>query len=363
MKQFRNTAILLLSVSVGALLSACSSSKKEETKTEPTVEVVVGTPSFNNNTGVQASGQIEAGQTAMISTRAMGYITSVKVKPGDQVKQGQLLATISNDDLMAKRAQVQASVSEAEAASKVSAKDLERFTQLYNKQSASAKELENVNLQNQSVHAKLEAARQMRNEINAMLAYTRITAPFSGVITQKFMEAGSMANPGMPILALEQTKSFQAVIAVPEADVMKVQKKGQVKITVKSTGDTFMAPISEISPSSQFSGGQYIAKIAIPDKNARNMKAGMYVNAFIEADGKQTAESLLTISVESVVTKEDLTGVYVVSSDQQASLRWIRLGKKLGDRVEVLSGLSQNESFVVKAEGRIYNGAKLKITK
>ncbi len=363
MKQFRNTAILLLSVAVGAISSACSSSKKEETKTEATVPVVVATPLFNNNSGVQASGQIEAGQTAMISTRAMGYITSIKVKPGDQVKQGQLLATISNDDLLAKRAQVQASVSEAEAAAKVSAKDLERFTQLYNKQSASAKELENVNLQNQSVHSKLEAARQMRNEVNAMLAYTHITAPFTGVVTQKFMEAGSMANPGMPILALEQAKNFQAVISVPEADVMKVQKRGIVKITVKSTGDTFMAPISEISPSSQFSGGQYIAKIAIPDKNAKDLKAGMYVNAFIEADGKQTAGSLLTIPVASVVTKEDLTGVYVVGSDNQALLRWVRLGKTLGDRVEVLSGLSPKESFVLKAVGRIYNGAKLKITK
>jgi RND family efflux transporter MFP subunit len=363
MKQFRNISILLVSVIVAGLLSACSSSLKEETKNEAIVSVVVATPSSNNNSGVQASGQIEAGQTAMVSTRVMGYITSIKVKAGDQVKQGQLLVTISNDDLMAKRAQVQASVSEAEAAAKVSAKDLDRFTQLYNKQSASAKELENVNLQNQSVHSKLEAARQMRNEVNAMLAYTRITAPFSGVITNKFMEAGSMANPGMPILALEQAKSFQAVIAVPEADVMKVQKKGMVKITVKSTGDTFMAPISEISPSSQFSGGQYIAKVAIPDKNAKKLKAGMYVNAFIEADGKQTAESLLTIPVESLVTKEDLTGVYVVSSDHQALLRWVRLGKKLGDRVEVLSGLSQNESFVLKAQGRIYNGAKLKITK
>ena len=363
MKQFRNTAILLLSVTVGAILSACSSSKKEDTKTEAAVSVVVETPSFNDNAGVQASGQIEAGQTAMISTRVMGYITSIKVKAGDQVKQGQLLATISNDDLLAKRAQVQASVSEAEAAAKVSAKDLDRFTQLYNKQSASAKELENVKLQNQSMHAKLETARQMRNEVNAMLAYTRITAPFSGVITQKFMEAGSMANPGMPILALEQTKSFQAVISIPEADVMKVKKRGMVKITVKSTGDTFMGAVSEISPSSQFSGGQYIAKIAIPDKNAKDMKAGMYVNAFIEADGKQNTGSLLTIPLACVVTKEDLTGVYVVGSDNQALLRWIRLGKTIGDRVEVLSGLSPKESFVLKAQGRIYNGAKLEITK
>lgn len=364
MKRVNYISILIVSFVIMGSLFACSSSEKEAVGNEQSVLVDVATPSSDNITGVQVSGEIVAGQTAMISTRVMGYITSIKVKAGDQVKQGQLLATIANDDMLAKKAQVEASVAEATAAAAVAAKDLERFTQLYNSQSASVKELENVKLNNQSVHSKLEAARQMRNEVNAMLAYTQIKAPFTGVITKKFVEAGSMANPGMPIMALEQVKSFQALVSVPESDVMSIVLNEKAIITVKTTGATFTGAIAELSPSSQFSGGQYLAKISIPDKEAENLKAGMYVNVFIPRNGKEEVSSAtLTIPLESVIKKEDLTGVYVVGANNLASLRWIRLGKTSGDRVEVLSGLMKSESFVVKAEGRVFNGAKVSVVK
>lgn len=356
--------ISILVVLFVGLLSACSSSEKKKVENEKIVPVVVATPLTDNRAGIEVSGQIEAGQTAMISTRVMGTITSVKVKPGDLVKQGQLLATIANDDMQAKRAQVEASIAEAEAAAAVATKDLERFTQLYNSQSASAKELENVKLQHRSVLSKLESARQMRNEVQAMLAYTQIKAPFTGVITQKFAEMGSMANPGMPIFALEQTNSFQALVSVPETDVMGVKPNAEAIVTVKTTGATFTGTISEVSPSSQFTGGQYMAKVAIPDSETKNLKAGMYVNVFIPRTGEEAASSpSLTIPLESVIKKEDLTGVYVVGMDSIVSLRWIRLGKTNGNRVEVLSGLNKEEIFVVKAEGRVYNGAKVSVVK
>ena len=361
----RVNAISILFLFIMGLISSCSSSENKTADNEKIVPVVVATPSLDNRAGVQVSGQIEAGQTAMISTRVMGYITSIKVKAGDQVKQGQLLATIANEDMKAKKAQVEASVAEAEAAAAVATKDLERFTQLYNSQSASAKELENVKLQHRSVLSKLEAARQMRNEVQAMISYTVIKAPFSGVITQKFAEVGSMANPGMPILALEQTKSFQAVVSVPETDVMGVKPNGEAIVTVKTTGATFTGTLSEVSPSSQFTGGQYMAKVAIPDTETKNLKAGMYVNVFIPRTGDEAASSSssLTIPLESVIKKEDLTGVYVVGTDSIVSLRWIRLGKTHGDRIEVLSGLNKEETFVVKAEGRVYNGVKVSVVK
>ncbi|MDD4637830.1 MAG: efflux RND transporter periplasmic adaptor subunit [Bacteroidales bacterium] len=356
--------ISILFVSFMGLISACSSSEKKTVEDEKKVPVVVATPLTDNRAGIQVSGQVEAGQTAMISTRVMGTITSVKVKAGDLVKQGQLLATIANDDMKAKKAQVEASVAEAEAAAAVATKDLERFTQLYNSQSASAKELENVKLQHRSILSKLESARQMRNEVHAMLAYTEIKAPFPGVITQKFAEEGSMANPGMPILALEQTKSFQALISVPETDVMGVKPNGEAIVTVKATGTTFTGILSEVSPSSQFTGGQYLAKVAIPDNEKENLKAGMYVNVFIPFSNEvEASSSSLTIPLESVIKKEDLTGVYVLGTDDIVSLRWIRLGKSHGDRVDVLSGLNKEETFVVKAEGRIYNGAKVSVVK
>lgn len=365
MKSIRYISVSILSLAiVGGIFQACSSSENENKKKEEVVSVETALPSSSNESGIVASGQIESGQTAVISTRIMGGISRMYVKAGDRVVKGQLLVTISNADILAQRAQADAAIAEAKAAVAVSSKDVERFKQLYQQQSASAKELENITLQHQSISSKLESAIQMKNQVNAQLAYTRITAPFSGVITKKFADEGSMANPGMPLLALEQAGNFQAVVSVPESDIANIRQGAVVNLTVKSLGITFPGTISEISPSSQFSGGQYGVKIAINDNKPSGIKAGMYVNVLIP--GERVAHdntARMTIPVSALVTKEQLTGVYVVSSDRRALLRWIRLGKQMGDKVEVLSGLAPDEQFVLKAHGRIYNGCKVNESK
>jgi RND family efflux transporter MFP subunit len=365
MKSVRYISVMFFSLVVaGGMFQACSSSDKEANVKEVAVSVVTALPSSSLDAGILASGQIEAGQTAVISTRVMGSISRIHVKAGDKVAKGQLLVSISNADILAQRAQADAAISEAKAAAAVSAKDVERFKQLYQNQSASVKELENVTLHHQSISSKLETALQMRNQVNAMLAYTRITAPFSGVITKKFMDEGSMANPGMPLLALEQSGNFQVVASVPESDIAKIKQGTTVNLTVKSLGITFPGTISEISPSSQFTGGQYGVKIAIADSKSLGIKAGMYVNVVIPGEQTKTSQSsAMTVPVKAIVNKEQLTGVYVVSNDNKALLRWIRLGKQMGDRVEVLSGLAPNERLVISAQGRIYNGCKVNESK
>jgi RND family efflux transporter MFP subunit len=361
MKLVRYVSASFLSLAIaGGVFQACSSSGKEKKMHEEVIPVATALPSSGEESGVLASGQIESRQTAVISTRVMGSINRIYVQAGDKVSKGQLLVSISNADLLAQRAQANAAIFEAKAAAAVSAKDVERFKQLYQQQSASAKELENVTLQHQSVRSKLETALQMRNQVNAMLAYTHITAPFSGVITKKFMDQGSMANPGMPLLALEQNGNFQAVVSVPESDIDKIKQGATVNLTVKSLGITFPGIISEITPSSQFSGGQYGVKVAISNTKSLGIKSGMYVNVLIP--GKQTKSTQLSeimIPVSAVINKEQLTELYVVSSDNKALLRLVRLGKRIGDRVEVLSGLAPNERFVLSTQGRIYNGCKV----
>ena len=208
----------------------------------------------------------------------MGFITSIKVKAGDQVKKGQLLATISNADIQAKKAQAQAMVSEAEAALKDAQKDYERFAELYKQNSASSKEFENATLHYNSIKAKAEAAQQMQNEAEAMLAYTNLTAPFSGIITQKNIDAGSMANPGMPILMMEQAGNYQVKASVSESDIANVKEGADAEVVIKSTGKVIKGKVTEVSPSSQFSGGQYMIKVNIPEQEKAGLYSGMYVN-------------------------------------------------------------------------------------
>ena len=270
-------------------LSACSSRKKEgaNANKDEAIVVTVATPSGIEQQGVNLSGQIEASQTANISTRVMGFITMLKVKVGDHVSKGELLATISNQDILAKRAQTNAMIAEAQAALSNAQKNYDRFTILYKQQSATARELDNVTLQYSAAKSRHEGARQMRNEVSARLGYTSLTAPFSGIVTRKLADAGSMANPGMPILTIEQSESYQVSASVPENIINQIHQGAEAIITIKSIDKTIKGAVTQINPSSQFTGGQYIIKVKIPDSEKAGLYAGMYATVSIPEIGRE----------------------------------------------------------------------------
>ena len=360
MKTLRNAFLGIVGIST---LYSCSSSDKLEDKDKTIVKVEAYSPAQSTNEGFYLSGEVTAKQTANISTRMMGYINKIYVKPGDKVASGQLLVSISSDDILAKKAQVQAMITEAEAAAKNAQRDYERFKTLRNQNSVSDKELENVALQNTSMNAKVQMARQQMNEMNAMLSYTNIRAPFSGVVTQKMVDEGSMANPGMPILTIEQNGELQVIASIPENYIQYVKVGDVAKMELKSLGITIDGKVSELSPSAFRTGGQYSMKLAIDTKDKENIRPGMYVNILIPNKTGENITSKIMLDKSSILYRDQLTGVYVIDDQSQANLRWIRLGKTIGNQVEVLSGLSQNDKIVSKAEGKLYNGVKVSVNK
>ncbi len=353
------TAIVLLVGS--ALLAACSGNQHDEVKKDKPVIVSVSSAAQQSSNSITASGRVESKETAVISTRVMGFVTSIKVKAGDKVQKGQLLATISNSDILAKRAQAQAMIAEADAALVDAQKDYERFQDLYKKQSASTKELENVTLKYNSIKAKAEAAHQMKNEADAMLAYTNLTAPFAGTVIQRAVDEGSMANPGMPIIMMEQAGGFQITASVTESEISNLKAGATAQVVIKSIGKNFNGKIVEVSPSSQFNGGQYLIKVSIPENEKQGLYSGMYATLSIGIDKKGMEGSNLLVPSAAIVKKDQLTGIYTVSDNQQALLHWVKLGKNVGNDVEVLSGLSANEKFIVQSEGKLYNGVPVQV--
>lgn len=345
------------------LLGSCSGDHQEnDMKHEAPISVTIAVAGNQISNLIQASGQIEPKESAVISTRIMGFITSIRVKAGDKIQKGQLLATISNADIMAKRAQAQAMITEVEAALKDAQKDYERYEALYKQQSASTKEFENVTLHYNSIKAKAEAARQLKNEADAMLTYTNLVAPFSGVVTQTMADEGSMANPGMPILVVEQSGGFEVTASVTESDIDNVKEGAIAEVIIKSNGRSIKGKVQEVSPSSQFSGGQYILKVSIPESDRDGLYSGMYVNVSIQGKAKeQSNEGMTLVPTSALIYRDQLVGLYTISESKTAILRWVRLGKAHGDQMEILSGLSANENFILQAEGKLYNGAPVQV--
>ena len=345
------------------LLASCNSEKKKEIVKETAIAVKVsGITENNSSLFVTASGKIEAENSANLSTRMMGYVTKVHVQVGQKVGAGQLLVSINNTDLQAKKAQVDASILQATAGFNNAKKDYDRFMNLFKQQSASQKELDDMTARYEMAKAGLEGARQMRNEVLAQFSYSNIKAPFSGVVTNTFVKEGDMANPGMPLVSVEGASKLQVMAMVSENDIVSIKKGMPVSVLVKSSNEKLDGKVSEVSISATNTGGQYLVKVDL-DKTDAKVLSGMFVNIqFPIANKANTSKSEVLLVPESALVKQgQLTGLYTIGTGNVAILRWLRVGKSFGDQVEVLSGLSANEQYIVSADGKLYNGVTISV--
>lgn len=353
---------ILYAVPVALLFAACGNktANTKEQNGQPAVSVTLATakPS-GDSTLLDISGQMVSAHSAPVSTRIMGYITKMYVNVGDNVHAGQLLFSVQSADIKAKQGQIAANISAADAALANAQKDLERFKILRAQNSATDKELENMTLQYKAAEAQAKAAHQMRAEVNANIAYAEVTAPFAGTITQKMMDAGSLASPGMPVLMLESSGALQATAALTEDRISYIHTGMHVSITATAAAKNTGGVVSEISRSSVTTGGQYLIKI-IPD-NSEGLLSGMYVHIAIPVPAKGDAtNNTVYLPAASLIRQGDLVGVYTVSSDKRALLRWLRTGQTNSDQIEILSGIAVGEQYISHADSRLWNGAKIK---
>ena len=351
--QFSLIAVLLM-------LASCGSDKDEKQNNDKAINVKIAQVINNvDNQFLAVSGKVQAVKSSNLSTRIMGHVNKIHVKIGDKVTKGQLLLSISNNDLSAKLAQIHASIIEAEAAYTNTEKNYNRFVSLFNSNSASQKELDDITAQYNMAKARLEAAKQMKKEIEAQFSYANIIAPFSGVVSNKFINEGDIANPGMPLLEVESPGEFQVTAMVPETEISHVKKETEVIVQVKSLGTLLRGKVVEVSSSAKNTGGQYLVKVLL-EKTDLNLLTGMFATVRFPINDSDSSKSIL-IPISALVTKGELSGVYSVSQSNTALLRWLRLGRIYGDKVEVLSGLNVDETYIISSETKLFNGAKVTI--
>ena len=351
---------IIVLITLITVFSCSESDKKIKSDTTKAIAVKVSPVSSNaDNPFLSASGKVETVNSANLSTRMMGYVNKVYVKVGDKVRKGQLLLSVNNTDLSAKLAQVNASITEANAAYTNAEKDYNRFKNLFGDNSASQKELDDVTAHYNMAKARLEAATQMKNEVQAQFSYANIRAPFSGVVSNKFINEGDMANPGMTLLEVETPGIFQVMAMVPESEISQIKPDTTVDVLIKSLSKSIKGKVTEVSSSSKNTGGQYLVKVEL-EKSSEKLLSGMFATVQFPVESKNNDTTVL-IPTDALVSKGELSGVFTVSQSNTAILRWLRLGRTYGNKVEILSGLNADESYIVSADGKLFNGAKVTI--
>lgn len=347
------TAIVLLAI------IAVSCGKKENKHTSVEHEKVVANiavASLNDYPIVHHfSGKLEADKQSNLSTRIMGQISRIYVKPGQKVTKNQLLVQIRNQDILAKKAQLEASKEEASTAVESAKKDLKRFEALYASKSASDKEMDDVRTQYNMAKARLSAVEQMENEVEENMRYASIRAPYSGVITSKFVQEGDMANPGMPLLSMESPSQWKVIARIPETDIANINLNDKVKVQFKTVEKKIDGQVIEINPSTTNTGNQYEAKILLtmPEACTAKLYSGMYATILFEHGTQQ----MIQIPQKSLINKGQLVGLYAVSQSGNALLRWVKTGKTDGENIEILSGLSNGEKYIESSDSKLFDGA------
>jgi RND family efflux transporter MFP subunit len=303
-------------------------------------------------------GTVKGKTRITISTKLMGEISSMPFEEGAEVSRGQVLASIRSADLKAKRAQIEAGRAEAEAAVTNVRANYERIRDLYAKKSATGKEMDEIQMAYDIARAKGRSVEEMDKEINDLLRYADLRSPIDGTIVGKYAETGDLASPGVPLLAVEDMKNLRVSFPVPESEITLIRQGGRVRVHIGALGADarFEGTIETVNPSGDPDGRQYEVRVGIAPPREMQVKPGMYATVTLETTGSET----ITVPQQILVRRGQLEGIFVLSAENEALLRWVRPGRKFGDgTVEILSGLAAGEEIITSRDLLLQDGVKV----
>ena len=318
---------------------------------------------------LRATGTVHAKVTALISAQVMGRIEQVLVREGDTVRAGQTLAVLDGAALRESEAQAQAAVIAAqnqEAAVRsnatLAAGTLARYKQLQAEKSVSPQEMDEVTQRAEAAEAQLdaaraqtEAARAQANGAQTMLGYTRLTAPFAGIVTARMADPGTMAAPGAPLLQVDRSGDLQLQVTVDESAIASVRMGAKIPAAVDGLAQPLTGIVAQVVPTADPASHSFLVKIELPQSNL--LRAGMYGSAEFSS-GTRAA---ILVPRSAVVARGSLDCAYVLDNQDIAQLRYLTVGAAYGDAVEVLSGIGAGEQLVDEPEDRDFTGKRIEI--
>jgi multidrug resistance efflux pump len=353
-------------------------------------------------------GTLEAVDSVTLTSRVMGRLQELPWEAGDRVEKGDVIARIDVSDLQATRQQAQSQIQQAQAAALVTQASYSHAQAELNRTQAqlleAEAELADAQLQQrrmQSLHqegavskstldeantrvavrqarieqitaaitqaestiqqqealirqaeAAIQQAEALLAQAQANLSYGVVTAPFTGVITQKLAEVGSITGPGQSLVHLESTDQVRFRVAVPEGELSQLQLGQSVTVSLDALGQEVEGILSQIIPSADPVARSVVIKVDLPPLS--NAIPGLF-GRLILASPERTA---LLIPADAVVERLGITGVFQVV-DQQARFTPVVVGAKQGQQVEIYDGLTLDQAVVRNPSSQLQHGQPL----
>jgi len=326
-----------------------------------------------------AAGEFIPYQEVEVHAKVTGFIRKIMVDIGDRVKEGQVLAVLEVPEL-------EAQVEGAEAGVRHSQTEIERAREELNrdeanhqaihdacrrlKQAATARpglvaqqEIDDAVAKDRASEAQVAAAKAAlataqeqlgiskasRSQVTAMSAYSRIVAPFSGVITWRYADTGALVQAGtsntnaQPVVKLAEVDTLRLRVPVPESLAPSIHIGSNADITVQATGEHFTGRVSRLTNSLDRSTRTMQVEADVPNRQYR-LDPGMFAKVVLQVRHDASA---LTLPVQAVNRSGDKATVLFVNPQNRVEMRDILTGIEDGNRIEVQSGLAEGDRVVI----------------
>jgi len=287
----------------------------------------------------ETTGTVRSKDRASIAPKVSGDISSITVIPGQKVVKDELLVKISALEISSKLQSAQAMLDKAR-------RDLKREEELL---ASNASTPEMVN----DLKDQYRIAQATVREAETFLSYTEVRAPFDGVITRKHVNEGDLSMPGHPLLEIEDLSTLRVEADVPEAVGIHLQIGKEIQIGVSDTDALITGVVEEIAPAADPQSRTFPVKVSLPKDTG--FKSGQFAKVRIPIKSVST----VLVDPQAVTRWGQIERVFVVEEDH-LSMRIIKTGSTYGDQLEVLSGLSGDETLAISVDQPLQDGAPIR---
>jgi len=352
MKYFKYLILTGLAAAAIAFMVVKLKANKEKLSAKPEIvvlkDVAVQTVTVKKGkieNSLSIMGTVFSDNDVEIFSETQGKITKIFADKGAFLPAGFVLANV-DDELK------RASLTTAEANLEKAKRDFERFESLFKQKATTEINVENARLQVKNLEANLIVAKRQ-------LADSKITVPIAGILTERFINQGSMVQPGIKVGNLTDMSRLKVKVNVPEDDVFKLKNGDAIQLTTSVyPGAIFTGTVSYISPKGD-AAHTYNVEAYISQIGSHPLKAGMFAKVNFTTAPKSDA---FIIPRKALISSIKDPKVYV-SENGKSSLRTLVVGGVKDDEIEVLSGLNEGEQVIVDGQVNLKDGTSISITK
>lgn len=337
-------------------------SKETRRRAIPSVEIVEPQTS-RDGAPLVLPARLEAFLHAPIFGRVSGYLKSWRVDIGTEVKEGEVLGIVATPDLDQQIMQARAEVGTARAEAALARSTYERWKDLVGTDAVSRQEVDEKQGDYRAKRARVRAARAAVERLEALQGYTRLVAPFDGVVTARNTDVGALVvegeNQGPPLFEIADTSRLRGYVQIPQTYAPQIKNGDTVEVRVPEyPGETFEAKVELTANAVRPDSGTTPAQLWIDNQDGRLMPGSYGKVAF---SLPPTSGGLVVPSSALVFDAEGLR-VATVEDDQTVKFRPVRVGRDFGKTIEVMEGLDAGARVVKSPSDGLFDGTRVEIS-